>query len=67
MTYIYTGQLKSLLQSYHERIKNLEDKKYDIEYVVKRKDVEVQFIKHNTLTKQNSNSNRLLRFILFFC
>lgn len=33
--------LKSILKSYHERIRNLEDKKYDIEYIVKRKDVEI--------------------------
>lgn len=36
-----TEQLKSILKAYHERINSLEDKKYDVEYIVKRKDVEV--------------------------
>lgn len=36
-------QLKTILRGYYDRIKGLEDKKYDIEYIVKRKDVEVQF------------------------
>jgi len=34
-------QLKSLLRSYHDRIAKLQDLKYDIEYVVTRKDVEI--------------------------
>jgi len=33
--------LKSVLRAYHDRIKTLEDQKYDIEYIVKRKDVEI--------------------------
>uniref|UniRef100_A0A1B0G344 Uncharacterized protein n=1 Tax=Glossina morsitans morsitans TaxID=37546 RepID=A0A1B0G344_GLOMM len=33
-------QLKSLCKQYHDRICKLEDQKYDLEYVVKRKDVE---------------------------
>lgn len=46
MNYIYNyygrvEQLKSILRAYYERIKGLEDKKYDVEYVVKRKDIEV--------------------------
>lgn len=39
---MHLEQLKSILRAYHERIKSLEDKKYDVEYIVKRKDVEVQ-------------------------
>lgn len=35
-------QLKAILKAYHDRIRSLEDKKYDVEYIVKRKDVEVQ-------------------------
>jgi len=34
-------QLKSLLRSYHERIAKLQDGKYDVEYIVTRKDVEI--------------------------
>ncbi|XP_055296688.1 troponin I isoform X4 [Sitodiplosis mosellana] len=34
-------QLKSILKAYHDRIRALEDKKYDVEYIVKRKDVEI--------------------------
>lgn len=37
----HTEQIKGVLKAYHERIRDLEDKKYDIEYIVKRKDVEV--------------------------
>jgi hypothetical protein len=33
--------IKSILRAYKERINNLEDLKYDFEYVVKRKDVEI--------------------------
>lgn len=40
----HTEQLKSILKAYHERINSLEDKKYDVEYIVKRKDIEVQSI-----------------------
>lgn len=39
--YARVEQLKSILRAYYERIKGLEDKKYDVEYVVKRKDIEV--------------------------
>ena len=37
----HTDTLKGVLKAYHERIGKLEDIKYDLEYVVKRKDVEV--------------------------
>lgn len=50
---MHTEQLKSILRAYHDRIKNLEDKKYDIEYIVKRKDVEVQSSLHNKPKKKN--------------
>ena len=33
--------IKSVLKSYHERICKLEDAKFDLEYVVKRKDFEI--------------------------
>lgn len=39
--FTHSEQLQSILKAYHERIKQLEDKKYDIEYIVKRKDIEV--------------------------
>ncbi|XP_058790453.1 troponin I isoform X14 [Phymastichus coffea] len=34
-------QIKRVLRDYHERICKLEDKKFDIEYVVKKKDYEI--------------------------
>lgn len=43
---MHLEQLKNILRAYHDRIKGLEDKKYDVEYIVKRKDVEVQSHAH---------------------
>jgi hypothetical protein len=37
-----TEELKAICMQYHERIHDLEDKKFDIEYIVKRKDYEVR-------------------------
>ena len=37
----YTETVKRVLREYHNRISALEDKKFDIEYVVKKKDFEV--------------------------
>jgi len=37
----YTDTVKRVLREYHNRISALEDKKFDIEYVVKKKDFEV--------------------------
>lgn len=37
----YTETVKRVLREYHNRISSLEDKKFDIEYVVKKKDFEV--------------------------
>lgn len=34
-------QLKSILKSYHDRITNLEDQKYDLELIVKGKDYQI--------------------------
>lgn len=39
----YTDTLKRVLREYHNRITALEDKKFDIEYIVKKKDFEVLF------------------------
>lgn len=50
---MHLEQLKSILRAYHDRIKGLEDKKYDIEYIVKRKDVEVQCTCIYTHTLEN--------------
>lgn len=50
-------QLKSILKAYHERIRALEDKKYDVEYIVKRKDVEVQSSLHHKLKKIYTEHN----------
>lgn len=37
----HTETVKRVLREYHNRITALEDKKFDIEYVVKKKDFEV--------------------------
>lgn len=37
----HTDTLKRVLREYHTRIASLEDKKFDIEYIVKKKDFEV--------------------------
>lgn len=36
--------IKKVIQEYHTRISDLEDKKFDIEYIVKKKDFEVRVI-----------------------
>lgn len=38
----HTEILKSIAKSYYERINKLEDAKYDLEFLVKRKDLEVR-------------------------
>lgn len=43
----WTDTLKTLIKQHYDRICKLEDQKYDLEYVVKRKDVEVH--EHSTL------------------
>lgn len=40
MSFIDT--IKRVVREYHERIASLEDEKFDLEYCVKRKDIEVQ-------------------------
>jgi hypothetical protein len=36
--------IKRVLRDYHERISTLEDEKFDLEYAVKKKDFEVEFV-----------------------
>lgn len=38
---LFVESLKDTLRAYHSRINTLEDEKYDMEYIVKRKDAEV--------------------------
>lgn len=40
-TLIHTETVKRVLREYHNRITALEDQKFDLEYVVKKKDYEV--------------------------
>lgn len=40
-TLIHTETVKRVLREYHNRITALEDQKFDLEYVVKKKDFEV--------------------------
>lgn len=54
--YIRTDTLKTLIKQHYDRINKLEDQKYDLEYVVKRKDVEVH--------TQNYQSIYLSRILL---
>lgn len=44
----HTENVKRVLREYHNRITALEDKKFDIEYVVKKKDFEVFLSKKET-------------------
>lgn len=39
--YRIIDEVKRVCKAYHERIGDLEDKKFDLEYIVKRKDLEV--------------------------
>jgi len=77
---LWTDTLKSLIKQHYDRINKLEDQKYDLEYVVKRKDVEVHehhqlFIRHlntpksildqnQTLTLNNYNKNTFCQLSL---
>jgi hypothetical protein len=36
--------IKRVLRDYHARISTLEDEKFDLEYAVKKKDFEVEFV-----------------------
>lgn len=57
-----TEELKSICKTYQDRIVSLENLKYDFEYVVKRKDIEVHtttksYIQnYNFFTKKKKNS-----------
>lgn len=51
-----TEQLKQICKQYHDRICNLENVKYDLEYVVKRKDVEVHTNTTTTTTTIHTNT-----------
>lgn len=42
VTWILTATLKSILNQYHKRINILEGEKYDLEYEVAKKDLEVE-------------------------
>lgn len=61
-----TEQLKSLCKQYHDRICKLEDQKYDLEYVVKRKDVEVYTKYQNSNKKRKSISTKFLLLSYYF-
>jgi hypothetical protein len=41
-----TDKLKKVLNDYHNRITQLEDEKFDLEYLVKKKDFEVASTVH---------------------
>jgi hypothetical protein len=56
----HTENIKRVLREYHSRITALEDKKFDIEYVVKKKDFEVllreQQLREPSRDVQNNNA-----------
>lgn len=56
----HTENVKRVLREYHSRITALEDKKFDIEYVVKKKDFEVllrvQTLRERLRDVQNDNA-----------
>jgi len=56
----HTENVKRVLREYHSRITALEDKKFDIEYVVKKKDFEVllreQHLREPSRDVQNDNA-----------
>lgn len=41
IAYLTSDQLVDLAKKYHQRIAQLEDEKYDLEYAVNRKDYEI--------------------------
>lgn len=58
----FTESLKSIVKSYHERIVKLEDSKFDLEYLVKRKDMEVslaQFFERRIFARRDFFYSRL--------
>lgn len=64
-TPLWTDTLKSLIKQHYDRINKLEDQKYDLEYVVKRKDVEVHehhqfYIRHLNTPKSIHDQNQKL-------
>lgn len=52
---LYTETIKRVLREYHNRITALEDKKFDIEYVVKKKDFEVLLRKQQLRERLREN------------
>ncbi len=49
-----TESLKRIIKDYYDRINRLEDKKFDLEYAVKKKDLEVSAVLN---IKKNENKD----------
>lgn len=56
---MFIDDVKTVLKQYHDRIGALEDEKYDMEYIVKRKDAEVvlSLAKKKQKKKKTKNNN----------
>lgn len=64
---VYVAELRSICENYNKRIATLEDQKYDVEFLVQRKDCEVSLIDHahNILLPLNVLVMCLLHIIFF--
>lgn len=69
--WLFAEAIKRVLKDYHSRIAALEDKKFDLEYVVKRKDYEVldnlvkerRILAHFYLKKKNQKTLTIRCFL----
>lgn len=61
------ANLKSVINAYHKRISTLEEQKYDLEYEVAKKNMEVRFCKALSLQhalRDQGDSNAPVKAIL---
>lgn len=70
VTWILTASVKSILNQYHKRINVLEGEKYDLEYEVAKKDLEVEkvFFRDKQRDERDAaiNAIQILSCLLFF-
>lgn len=64
--YRIIDECKRVCKTYHQRIGDLEDQKFDLEYIVKRKDMEVvRWAAMEQLPLKNSQNLQYFIFIIF--
>lgn len=56
------SELKAVCKKFHDRLSKLEDEKWDMEYAVSRKELEVSFFSHSPQV----NINFLLLLLIYF-